>query len=156
MLTLSSEWIFIPMRDNGISIYRQYGSAYISELWREVYSLVIECIDITENERVRTQCRLVSENLCVTQYACLHIEIYFFKLSCEHSDKQTKLCLHIMNRHKFLMICMLKYHLEFWCLIIYKPFYPATLYCYTRYYFLKHFFVTNSDQLKKNFAGRYC
>jgi len=32
---------------------------------------------------------------------------------------------------------------------MYKPFYQATVYnCNTRYDFLKHFFVTNSDQLQ--------
>ena len=44
---------------------------------------------------------------------------------------------------------MLKYHLQFWCLIIYKPFYQATVCCNTRYLlFCKTFFVTNSDQLQ--------
>ena len=52
-----------------------------------------------------------------------------------------------MNHHKFL-ICMMKYHLQFWCLVIYKPFYQVIVYCNTRYYFLKLFFFTNSDPLQ--------
>ena len=53
-----------------------------------------------------------------------------------------------MNHHKLLMICMFKYHLQFWSLVIYKPFYQATVYCNTRYYFFKHFSVTISDHLQ--------
>ena len=55
------------------------------------------------------------------------------------SDKQTKLCLYVMNHHKFLMICMLKYHQKFWCLVIYKPFYRSIVYCNTRQYTFKHY-----------------
>ena len=29
---------------------------------------------------------------------------------------------YIMNYHKFIIFSMLKYHLQFWCLVIYKPF----------------------------------
>ena len=42
-----------------------------------------------------------------------------------------------MNHHKFLMIRMLKYHPQIWCLIIYKPFYQATVFCNTRHYLKK-------------------
>ena len=38
-----------------------------------------------------------------------------------------------MNHHKFLIICMLKYLLKCWCLVIHKPFYLTTVYCNTRY-----------------------
>ena len=40
-----------------------------------------------------------------------------------------------------------KYYLQFWYLDIYKPFYQATVYFDAIIYSLKHFFVTNSDQL---------
>ena len=56
------------------------------------------------------------------------------------------------------MICMLKYHLKAWCLVIYTPFYEATVYCNTRYYFFKAFIVTNSDQLlffRREFMNPY-
>ena len=53
-----------------------------------------------------------------------------------------------MNHHKFLLIFKLKHHLKFWCLGIYKTVYQAIMYFNTRYYFFKHFFVTNSDQLQ--------
>ena len=46
------------------------------------------------------------------------------------------------------MICKLKYHLKYWCLVIYKPFYQANVHCNTIYYFFKTYFVTNSDQLQ--------
>ena len=52
-----------------------------------------------------------------------------------------------MNHHKFHRICVLKYHQKIWCLVIYKSVYQVSVYCNTRYYFSKHFFVTNSDQL---------
>ena len=34
----------------------------------------IECIDIAETERIRTQGRPVSEYVCVKEYACLEID----------------------------------------------------------------------------------
>ena len=39
-----------------------------------------------------------------------------------NSDKQTKLRLWIMNHHKFFLICVLKYHLQFWYSVIYNLF----------------------------------
>ena len=44
-------------------------------------------------------------------------------------DQQPKLCLQIMNHHKFPMIYKLEYYLQFWFLVIYKPFYQATVLC---------------------------
>ena len=56
-------------------------------------NITIECIDIAENERIRTQCRPVSENLCVKKCACPQIEIISKISRVDDSDKQTKLCL---------------------------------------------------------------
>ena len=51
---------------------------------------------------------------------CAHIKIYFLNLPFKRYERvidyQAKLCLQIMNQHTFLMICMLKYHLQFQCL----------------------------------------
>ena len=56
-----------------------------------------------------------------------------------------------MNHHKFLMICTLKYYLQLWCLVIYYPFYQATVYCTVvqNTIFLNiTFFLIISDQLQ--------
>ena len=50
-----------------------------------------------------------------------------FKSLMNDSDQQTELCMQVMNQHKFLMICMLKYHQNIWCLVIYKPSYETTV-----------------------------
>ena len=43
------------------------------------------------------------------------------------------------------MNCELKYHLQFWCLVIYRPFYQASVCCdiYFSIYILKHFLSPN-------------
>ena len=80
----------------------------------------------------------------------------FFKISCMNdSDKQAKLYFQIMNHHKFLMICMIKYHLRFWCFIIYKPSYQATVY---KILFFLTFFITNSAYIqffRREFMNHY-
>ena len=84
------------------------------------------------------QGRRVGENLCVKNIPSLQIVEIILNISCMNdTDKQKKLSLSVMNHNKFLMICILKYHLKFGCLVIYKPFYQATVYCNTRCYFLK-------------------
>ena len=64
------------------------------------------------------------------------------------SDEQTKLCLQVMNHHKFSVICMLKYHAKHQCLVIYNTFYQAIVQCKPRYYFLT-FLVITIEKLKE-------
>ena len=45
---------------------------------------------------------------------------FFFISRVNDSNMQTKLCLHIMNQHTFLKVFMLKYHLKYWCIVIYE------------------------------------
>ena len=47
------------------------------------------------------------------QVQCM-INIFWFRWEKEH------------------LVCMLKYHLKLWCLVIYKSFYQAIVYCDTR------------------------
>ena len=85
-----------------------------------------------------------------SECACLQIEICFKISRINDSDKQTKLCLSFFNRPKFLIICMLKYHLKCMFLVIYKPYYQATVYCNTKILFLETFSVPILHSSKKN------